>query len=84
MTDPSSSSSFRFASVHSAAPSVHPVSRGFTRARIGVGLGSFVFAWVHSGAHRCRRVHSSSLWFIRARKVVIMFIRVRLGSRGRA
>ena len=35
---------------------------GFTRVNM-VSSGSFRFAWVHSVAPMCRRVHSSALWF---------------------
>ena len=46
-------------------------------------LRSFVFAWVHSGAPRGRRVQSSSRWFTRARLPVVGFFQVRVGSLGR-
>ena len=79
------SGSFGFAWVHCGGPScrqVNWVSRGFTRARLGVvgikrgGLG-------HSGATRSRRVHSGSRGFTCALGNVALFICVHVVSLGR-
>ena len=43
-----------------------------------------VRAWVQYRAPRGRRVHSGSRGFTRARLVVVVFIRVRVGLLGRA
>ena len=79
---------------------VHSRTRRFTRARIGfagfflvrvVSLGSiygspgsFVLAYVHSGARRGLRVHSGLRGFTRASRLGAGFVRVRLGSFWRA
>ena len=68
-------------------------SRWFTRARLAVSgfsqfressllrtfvsPGSFVFANVHSGKHRSRRIQSGSLGFTLARLEVAAFIQFR-------
>ena len=47
-------------------------------------LGLFGFEWVHSGAPRGRRFHSSSHGFTRARVRVVGFVLERVGSLVRA
>ena len=81
-----SSGSFVFACDHSGAPlgrRVYSVSREFSQGRLVVA-GYIGVLWVHSVAHRGSRVHWGSRAFTRARPVVVVFIRVRMGSFGRA
>ena len=68
--------SLRFAWVHSSAhrgSRIHSVKKGFTQGA-QVSPCSFEFAWVHSGGY------SGSIRFIRARKVIVGFNQVLMGS----
>ena len=62
----------------------------FIRVRVGTlgsaygSLGSFGFAWVHSGGPRGRLVHSAWHGFTSTRLGVVGFIKVLMGSLRRA
>ena len=68
------------------------MSHWFTRVGIGIHWGSLglvqpdslEFAWIHSGTHIGRRVHSNSYGITPARLGVVGIIRVRVGSLGYA
>ena len=51
----------------------------FIRARIGYP-GSFGFTWVHSCAHRGRRVHSCSLGYTQESPCSVVFAWIHLGA----
>ena len=86
-----SSGSFEIAWIHSGAASgrqVHPGSRRFTRAHLGVVLlrssSFFGFSCVHSGEPSGLWSHWGWRGFTRARLAVVGFIRVHVCSLGRA